>query len=49
MTDTRKPHENTGNETTVHNPKAPNQVEKVDPTTGDTTTETTNPGKPSAA
>jgi len=23
MTDTRKPHENTGNEPTVHNPKAP--------------------------
>ena len=39
MTDTRKPHENTGNETTVHNPKAPTQVEKVDPKTGDTTTE----------
>lgn len=29
--------ENEGNKTTVHNPKAPGQVEKVDPTTGDTT------------
>lgn len=40
MTDKPKqPKENTGNETTVHNPKAPGQVEKVDPQTGDTTTE----------
>ena len=48
MTDTRKPTENTGNESTVHSPKAPGQVEKVNPTTGDTTTESTNidhPGK----
>jgi len=48
MTNTQndKPNENHGNETTVHNPKAPGQVEKVDPTTGDTTTESTNPVKP---
>lgn len=40
--------ENTGNVTTTHNPKAPGEVEKVDPTTGDTTTEDTNPEKPAA-
>lgn len=45
MTDTRKPTENHGNPTTVHNPKAPGQVEKVDPTTGDTTTEGTDTQK----
>ena len=26
--------ENTGNQTTTHNPKAPGEVEKVNPTTG---------------
>ena len=36
-----KNNENTGNETTVSNPKAPGQVEKVNPTTGGTTTEST--------
>ncbi|QEG30295.1 hypothetical protein GobsT_50990 [Gemmata obscuriglobus] len=46
MTNTRTPHEYTGNETTVHNPKAPGQVEKVEPSTGDTTTESTNVQKP---
>lgn len=46
MTDTRKPHENTGNESTVHNPQAPGRVEKVNPTTGDTTTEGTSTDKP---
>lgn len=46
MTDTRKPHENHGNETTVHSPKAPGQVEKVDPNTGETTTEGTDTEKP---
>lgn len=34
MTDHNKPKENTGAETTVHNPKSPGNVEKVDPTTG---------------
>ena len=34
MTDQKKPKENTGTETTVHNPKPAGQVEKVDPTTG---------------
>ena len=28
--------ENTGNATTVHNPKAPGEVDKMDPTTGGT-------------
>jgi hypothetical protein len=46
MTNTPKTTENHGNETTVHNPKAPGQVEKVNPTTGDTTTESTNTEKP---
>ena len=34
MTDQHKPKQNAGNETTVHNPKPADQVEKVDPTTG---------------
>ena len=33
---TQKPSENHGNGTTVHSPKAPGEVEKVDPTTGGT-------------
>jgi hypothetical protein len=35
MTDTNKPRENTGNERTVHNPKAPGQAERVNPTNGE--------------
>ena len=36
MTNDHKPAgtENTGNHSTVHSPKAPGEVEKVDPTTG---------------
>ena len=34
MTD-KKPHENTGNATTVHNPKPAGQVEKVNPVNGE--------------
>ncbi len=37
MTESRKPHENTSNEATVHNPKA-HQVEKVNPQTGNSNT-----------
>lgn len=48
VNDNHGSHENTGNATTVHNPKAPGQVEKVNPTTGGTTTENTNPEKPAA-
>ena len=33
--------QNTGNASTVHSPKAPGEVEKVNPTTGGTTTEQT--------
>ncbi len=32
----QKPSENTGNATSVNNPKAPGEVEKVNPTTGGT-------------
>ena len=48
MTNTPKDTENHGNATTVHNPKAPGQVEKVKPTTGGTTTESTNTEKPAS-
>ncbi len=37
----QKPTENHGNATTVHSPKAPGEIEKVNPQTGDTTTEQT--------
>lgn len=50
--DTNKPgdHANHGNETTVYSPKAPGNVGKVNPTTGDTSTESVKPGteKPDA-
>lgn len=46
MTNTPKDTANSGNQTSVHNPKAPGQVEKVNPTTGDTTTESTSVEKP---
>ena len=35
---------NTGNQTSVHNPKAPGEVEKVNPQTGGTTTESDRSG-----
>ncbi len=38
---TQKPTENHGNTATVHNPKAPGDVGKVNPQTGDTSTEHT--------
>ncbi len=41
MTNTPKPTENHGNATTVHSPKAPGDVEKVNPQTGGTNTEQT--------
>lgn len=34
MTNQKQPTENTGTETTVHNPKPAGEVEKVNPTTG---------------
>lgn len=34
MTNHKQPTENTGNQTTVHNPKPAGEVEKVNPTTG---------------
>ncbi len=34
MTDSKSPHANTGNETTVHNPKPAGEAERVNPTTG---------------
>lgn len=46
MTNTPKTTENHGKQTTVHNPKAPGQVEKMNPTTGDTSTEDTTVEKP---
>ena len=46
MTKNPRDHENHGNESTVHNPKAPGQVEKVNPDTGETTTEDTDVQKP---
>lgn len=48
MTNNRsdKPNENHGNETTVHNPKAPGEIEKVNPQTGGTSTEGSDLTKP---
>lgn len=45
MTNTPKAPQNEGNASTVHSPKAPGEVEKVDPTTGGTTTESTHVGQ----
>ena len=45
MTNTPKAPENSGNASTVHNPKAPGEIEKVNPQTGGTTTESTNVGQ----
>ena len=44
MTNTPKSTENHGDKTTVSNPKAPGEVEKVNPQTGGTTTESTHVG-----
>ena len=45
MTNAPKSTENHGNASTVHSPKAPGEVEKVNPQTGGTTTESTHVGQ----
>ena len=45
MTNTPKSTDNYGTGSTVHSPKAPGEIEKVNPQTGGTTTESTHAGK----